>query len=44
MGNKNKAGREPKKPKKSAKLKAAQTSVSTAVIPTTQHPTEHKSQ
>ena len=42
MGNKNKAGREPKKPKKSSKLKAAP--VATTVIPTAQHPTEHKSQ
>ncbi len=42
MGNKNKAGREAKKPKKSAKLKAAP--VSTTVIPTTTRPTETKPQ
>jgi hypothetical protein len=42
MGNKNKSGREPKKPKKSAKLKAAP--LTSAVIPTTARPTENKSQ
>jgi hypothetical protein len=42
MGNKNKAGREAKKPKKSAKLKAAP--VTSTVIPSTTRPTENKSQ
>lgn len=40
MGNKNKGGREARKPKKSAKLKAAP--VSSTVIPTTQRPPENK--
>jgi hypothetical protein len=40
MGNKNKGGREVRKPKKSAKLKAA--TVSSTIIPTTERPTDDK--
>jgi hypothetical protein len=40
MGSKNKGGREVRKPKKDAKLKAAP--VSSTVIPTTQRPTDNK--
>lgn len=40
MGNKNKGGREAKKPKKSAKLKG--TPVTSTVLPTTPRPAEDK--
>ncbi|HEX3823969.1 MAG TPA: hypothetical protein VHV79_05865 [Mycobacteriales bacterium] len=40
MGNKNKGGREARKPKKSAKLKAA--AVSSTVIPNTERPADNK--
>jgi hypothetical protein len=40
MGSKDKGGREARKPKKSAKLKAA--TVTSTVIPTTERPTDNK--
>jgi hypothetical protein len=40
MGNKNKGGREARKPKKNAKLKAAP--VTSTVIPTTERPVDNK--
>jgi hypothetical protein len=42
MGNKNKGGREAKKPKKNAKAKAAP--VTSTVIPTTTRPAAEKSE
>jgi hypothetical protein len=42
MGNRDKAGREAKKPKKDKKLKAAP--VSTTVIPPSQHATDKPAQ